>query len=326
MKRLVNRGKELLKGKNSKTAENKDYLICPNCGHKNIEEYCARCGQPNRDLNKPFKDVMHDLLDSINLDKRLLHTILPFFFKPGFLTKEYFLGHRKRYVPPMRMYLFMSFIYFFTLGINSSLSEDSNRSLADIDTEAQDSTEVKGISFNILGNEVADSTNTIDTGNADIKLEINEEPLFIEEYLENKLSGDRLKNITGRDLSDKMFKYMSYAMFFLMPFFALILKLLYIRRKMYYMQHLIFSINMHTFFFGLSLVIIILNNTLSNIISISSDFLYILLPIYIAKGMKRFYNQGYAKTITKFLILLFTYSITLVIVLVILSITALLTI
>ncbi|MCT4640531.1 MAG: DUF3667 domain-containing protein [Bacteroidales bacterium] len=323
MKRLVNKGKELLHNSNRKDiAENKDYTTCPNCGHKNIEEYCAHCGQPNRDLNKPFKDVMSDLLDSINLDKRLLHTLLPFFFKPGFLTKEYFLGHRKRYVPPMRMYLFMSFIYFFTLGIGSSFSDDSNRSLADIETETRDSTEVKSLSF-VIGDESAD---TINTKNADINLQFNEDDLFIERYLEDKLSGDRLKNITGKDLSDKMFKYMSYAMFFLMPFFALILKLLYIRRRMYYMQHLIFSINMHTFFFGLSLVIILLDNTLGNIINISSSFLYIILPIYVAKGMRRFYNQGYGKTIAKFFILLFTYSITLVIVLAIISVTALLTV
>jgi hypothetical protein len=214
----------------------------------------------------------------------------------------------------------MSFIYFFTLGIGSSFSDDSNRSLADIDSETRDSTEVKNLSF-IIGDESADTTKT-----ADIKLEFGEDDLFIERYLEDKLSGDRLKNITGKDLSDKMFKYMSYAMFFLMPFFALILKLLYIRRRMYYMQHLIFSINMHTFFFGLSLVIILLDNTLGNIINISSSFLYIILPIYVAKGMRRFYNQGYGKTIAKFFILLFTYSITLVIVLAIISVTALLTV
>jgi len=44
-----------------------------------------------------------------------------------------------------------------------------------------------------------------------------------------------------------LLKNISYALFILMPLFALILQLLYLRRKRYYIEHLIFTVNMHSF-------------------------------------------------------------------------------
>lgn len=67
-----------------------DFIICPNCGHEEVGKYCPNCGQSNKDFNKPIKEIVADLLDSINLDIRLLNTLVPFFTKPGFLAQEYF--------------------------------------------------------------------------------------------------------------------------------------------------------------------------------------------------------------------------------------------
>ncbi|MFC2151174.1 DUF3667 domain-containing protein [Bacteroidota bacterium] len=90
-----------------------DFIICPNCGTEEVGKFCPNCGQSNKDFNKPVKEIMGDLLDSINIDVRLLNTLIPFFLKPGFLTQEYFKGKRKRYVPPMRMYILFSVLFFF---------------------------------------------------------------------------------------------------------------------------------------------------------------------------------------------------------------------
>ena len=50
--------------------------------------------------------------DVLALDTRFLRTVGPLFFRPGFLTLEYLTGRREPYVPPIRVYIFASVIFF----------------------------------------------------------------------------------------------------------------------------------------------------------------------------------------------------------------------
>jgi hypothetical protein len=53
----------------------------------------------------------------------------------------------------------------------------------------------------------------------------------------------------GDGLGHALIKNISVGMFLLMPLFALLLKVFYRRQRPLYVQHLIFSINLHSFFF-----------------------------------------------------------------------------
>ena len=86
---------------------------CSNCGNTGTGKFCSSCGQKYSDLNKPVKELLHELLDSLDLDKRLLKTFIPFILKPGHLALEYLAGRRKSYTSPLRLYLIMSLIFFF---------------------------------------------------------------------------------------------------------------------------------------------------------------------------------------------------------------------
>lgn len=67
--------------------------------------------------------MLHDVADTIfNIDSRIFHTLLPLYFRPGFLTREYFAGRRVRYVTPFRLYFFLSVIAFFTIQFTLSES------------------------------------------------------------------------------------------------------------------------------------------------------------------------------------------------------------
>jgi uncharacterized protein DUF3667 len=102
-------------------------------------------------------------------------------------------------------------------------------------------------------------------------------------------------------------------LFFSLPFFALILRLLYVRRKQYlYVEHGIFTIHLYcaTFLSTLALVLI---NQLSNSIDwgwfqVTSGFLIFGLILYMLwylyKAMRTFYRQGRFKTIVKYVILM----------------------
>ena len=90
---------------------------CKNCEQPLNGEYCSYCGQRDIELLK-FKKLIKDFFDHhLDLDSRIFRTIKYLIFNPGFLTIEYWNGRRTRYIPPFRIYLLTSFLYFFTYSV-----------------------------------------------------------------------------------------------------------------------------------------------------------------------------------------------------------------
>jgi len=89
---------------------------CTNC-HTPLEgPYCGQCGQEVNSTLKYFGTVILHLLEDIfSFDSRAKRTLIPLLTKPGYLTQEYFDGKRVLYVPPLRLYLFISIIFFLSL-------------------------------------------------------------------------------------------------------------------------------------------------------------------------------------------------------------------
>ncbi len=100
---------------------------CGNCGAELLGPHCFRCGQPTQGLVRHFGSIMGDFVDSVfNLDSRTLQTLGPLFFKPGFLTREYFAGRRVRYVTPVRMFVFLTLIAFFVSNLSLDIDAGSD--------------------------------------------------------------------------------------------------------------------------------------------------------------------------------------------------------
>jgi hypothetical protein len=98
---------------------------CQNCGFDLEGTFCGRCGQPEQSMIRFFGAViMHYLDDIFGFDSRAGRTLFPLVFRPGFLTNEYFRGRRVHYVPPLRLYFFISIIFFITLGFFTDDSVD----------------------------------------------------------------------------------------------------------------------------------------------------------------------------------------------------------
>jgi hypothetical protein len=87
--------------------------------------YCGQCGQSIESTLKYFWIVILHLLDDIfSFDSRASRTLLPLLFKPGFLTNEYVKGRRVHYVPPLRLYLFVSIVFFISLNFIAANKTD----------------------------------------------------------------------------------------------------------------------------------------------------------------------------------------------------------
>jgi hypothetical protein len=100
-----------------------------------------------------------------------------------------------------------------------------------------------------------------------------------------------------------------YLLFISLPIFALILKLLNIRRRreFYYADHAIFSIHHYIFSFILLLILFLVstlyNKTDWTIFRVIVIILFIVWPVYLYAAMLNFYRQGWFKTFVKFTLL-----------------------
>ncbi|MEQ9402329.1 MAG: DUF3667 domain-containing protein [Cyclobacteriaceae bacterium] len=64
-----------------------------------------------------FKQFILDFLgDYFTFDSLIIRSVHPLLFNPGFLTNEFLAGRRVRYIPPLRMFIFISIIFFLILG------------------------------------------------------------------------------------------------------------------------------------------------------------------------------------------------------------------
>ncbi|MGF7080517.1 DUF3667 domain-containing protein [Mucilaginibacter sp. UYCu711] len=89
---------------------------CANCGTDLQGKFCHACGQENLELKENFGHMMnHAISDYFHFDHQFFHTLKPLLFKPGKLTNEYMAGKRVQYLHPVKMYIFISLVYFLLL-------------------------------------------------------------------------------------------------------------------------------------------------------------------------------------------------------------------
>jgi hypothetical protein len=84
-----------------------------NCGRGLEGAYCAGCGQKAGPVDPTFHDLVDEFAqEALNVDGRMLRSARLLLARPGFLTREYVDGKRASYVPPLRLYLIFSLMYF----------------------------------------------------------------------------------------------------------------------------------------------------------------------------------------------------------------------
>jgi hypothetical protein len=87
---------------------------CTNCGHHEVDVFCARCGEKQPDHHDlTVGHFAHELFHELfHLDSKLFRTLRDLVLRPGELTAEYFAGRKKRYIAPLRLFLTLFAIQF----------------------------------------------------------------------------------------------------------------------------------------------------------------------------------------------------------------------
>jgi hypothetical protein len=289
-------------------AVNPDQLkSCPNCGNTWIAgaEYCSRCGQDDKSYKKSFGHLMLEFLETwLHFDTKSFRTFMVMFLYPGQLTVDFLDGKRARYVPPFRLYIFLSVIYFFLLATVQTAG-DSPGSIRVI-YDVQDSISLDSNSRSTMSNQSLAIGNPAEISAIADTLGLSRSSSNVIERKSMQLV-DKLGSATQEQVEYQLINTFSKALFLLMPIFALILKMLYVSRKRLYFDHLIFAIQIHSQAIFLLLLALLMSIALPKLNAASISMIIILF--YGLFSMKRIYGQSWGKTAFKFVLLFFSYGI-----------------
>ena len=232
----------------------KKLTFCPNCetSLEHLESFCPNCGQKNQDILLPLKAHLKDLFESIfNWDSRLIRSIKALFFNPGKMTVEFNEGKRRRYMPPLRLYLIASILFFLLFNLTSEREiEKVGSSIEESIADVSDTIDITlgTVSFESTGQEVLNMKHLNDNQLDSVLISKGIEPTFI-----NRLSiRQSIKTLTGgmTELYRQFMQNASIGMFFLMPVFAGLLMIFYRKPKRFYVEHLILSVHLHSLVFS----------------------------------------------------------------------------
>ncbi len=137
----------------SHSVKRRKATICYNCQTAllNSENYCPQCGQENHSKQASIRLLFNDFLsDYLTFDSRLFRSIVPLVTDPGRITVEYLNGKRQRFIPPVRVFLFLSFLYFGLSYLTGNESSTLELSVNESERAAQAVTEAFQKNFNIL--------------------------------------------------------------------------------------------------------------------------------------------------------------------------------
>src|SRR5262245_17932349 len=89
---------------------------CANCATALNGPYCSNCGQKASDTHRPFWWIAGEFLDAVfGYDSRTFRTLWLLFAEPGEFTRRYNAGQRASLLPPFRLFVIATLVFFLTL-------------------------------------------------------------------------------------------------------------------------------------------------------------------------------------------------------------------
>jgi len=266
-------------------------LRCPNCSEEVSGPYCSSCGQRQIDLDRPFRELAGEAMESfLSFDARILKTLWPLVRRPGLLTVEFMAGRRVRYVHPFKLYFAFSVLLFLVLALSG---------YSTVRVGSGDERVVNGVQIDL-----SDGDETVDE---------DDDPLEEPSFLSNVFApvGELAKNDPdrlNRIFTDRLAK----SIILLVPVFAAFLWLLY--RKHRYIAHLVFSLHLHSFAFMALVVGLAIDGALraaegkgpGNALAV------LVIAVYSFLALRRVYGQGRIFTVVKMAGLLIGYLVALI--------------
>lgn len=266
---------------------------CRNCGTELLGHYCIECGQA-ADVHVPTtRELLHEALEGLtHSDSRLWRSLMLLWFRPGELTGAFIAGKRMSYLPPFRLYLILSVIFFLTAALTHEKFQVVTLGGSN------------GVSAQRPG--VVTFTNGANCS----LIDLSGHPAWTERVQRacGRIAGDN-----GASLMHAAIATMPKAMFIFLPLIAFLHMLMYWRPRHRYAEDLLFFLHLHAFFFSVMTVYELVGlgtehwPALAGPGTVIAALLLWWLPIYTFLAMRRVFQRSWPNTLLKLAALSVTY-------------------
>lgn len=232
----------------------------------------------NNSTDLSLRSFLKDLITEVfHIDSRIIKTLLALLTKPGYLTLAYLKSSNEKFIPPLKLYFIINFIFFLLIPILNTPQF-----------------QIFSFSLKSLSGSNQTYQNII---NEQIKAKDLSKEIYEERFNAN-------------------LKYNQPAFVFLIiPLFALVLNITNLKNNRHYLEHLFLSVHFLSFFLIILLIAIFLYRTLKfvlNYLSISSGYvaliiiiaLFMCLSVYLFLALRTYYENGILSSILKLPVLL----------------------
>ena len=321
--------------------------LCQNCESPLTGPFCAQCGQHDVDYHRGFHHLTHDLLENVfHFEGKFFVTVAWLLVKPGRITREFVAGRRASQLNPLRFYIFVSVLFFLGVSLlnHGHLIDLSRKNVEDIQLDlTRQAQQVKTLSQDFTPAEKAELARRITAAaeehqdnfdrkaiadairaarsvtkpaqpapvasqSGHTKVSIDQSTGFGRNLL-RKLSTGELSLI---DIWEAIEHRVPTLLFLGVPLFALLLKIFYLGSGKFYVEHLIFSLHLHTWLF----LVIMVGNGYLKLASFGPSWLDNLFGWavtlwalwYLFRSFRVVYGQGRFLTATKIVLLGFVHS------------------
>ena len=316
----------------SKDQPSRPLTNCENCGAPLTGHWCSQCGQPAIDYRRSFRHVFVDVLDSfLNWDSKFFATIGLLIAKPWRLTNDFLAGRRARYVHPLRLYLLASILFFFAVNygakslhlksgnispkdraeLEADLKDESLPPIARASIEEALKRQSSAPGTTAAPNQQtspAPATTPEDDSGPLIQMGSEKPSTPFEKWFETRAKEKIGEHGSKAELFvQTVISNLPYMMLCCIPLFALVLKILYIRGRILYIDHLVYALHIHSFaYMGIMLLGLItlgLNRAAPGAVAGSIvRIIWAVFAVQIFLSIRRVYRQGWFLSIFKFFV------------------------
>ena len=285
-------------------------VACENCGAAVPQKYCGVCGQR---VEPPIHSLRHFATvaaeDLTHADSRLWRTLGALLFRPGFLTREFLRGRRARYLPPIRLYLVLSVVFF--VWASASATHSQFRVLQ-FDAATKDAPKVA------VPPGAAAKTNILDRLPGESAEQRSQRICTQITYggpWPQRLAGPFHRTCLaatadyGRPLTESFLHNLPRAMFLFLPLLAGVMMLMYWRPRHYDVEHLLRLVHDHAFVFLTLIISWILQALLPFAHGLLNTAVTFYIAWYVYRSVRVMYGQGRWLALGKLMLLSWVYMV-----------------
>ena len=281
---------------------------CLNCNHplQPNDQFCSNCGQKTQTRRLTFWAGLSDFfINAFSFDSKVFLSLRQLLLKPGLITQQYNAGMQARFVPPLRMYLTITLLFFLVEAFVEKLNEKQP-------WEVYGTEEKPNAPFEVQEVDSTDNSMTLNLGEGnysgwgdwirkhpgmspEVALDSLGKPVtFWNKFIYAQIY--KIARFERQEFNDYLASKTQLLIFLFLPLIALVLKWVYFRHDIYYFEHLVFALHIQSVFF-----ILLTLQTLFDFLVGTDSLIFVIMAfaLYLLLALKCVYDQSWSKTVLK---------------------------